>query len=207
MQVQLIKEPFEYIQIDDTYTEDELRLIFLELDFWSISGNLMPPGETGSAKENGRLKKQNHGIFLDDAYANRISSNILKLNRKIFKVELDIPSVILNYLRESNCDTTLVSYYENSDHYKPHKDESVLTSLTYLYKQPKVFSGGELTATEYGLVLETVFNRTYVIPSVVEHEVSQVVMNKVDCGKGLGRYCISGFINKIPRDQVHNPVQ
>ena len=200
MQVQLIKEPFEYIQIDDTYTEDELRLIFLELDFWSISGNLMPPDRTGSAQWSEGFKKQNRGIFLDDAYADRISSNILKLNRKIFKAEINIPSVILNYLKSSNHDSTLVSYYENSDHYKPHKDESILTSLTYLYKQPKFFSGGELVATEYNLVLEPVFNRTYIIPSVVQHEVRSVVMSEQDIGKGFGRYCISGFIDKIQRD-------
>jgi len=200
VQVQLIKEPFEYIQIDDTYTEDELRLIFLELDFWSISGNLMPPDRTGSAQWSEGFKKQNRGIFLDDAYADRISSNILKLNRKIFKAEINIPSVILNYLKSSNHDSTLVSYYENSDHYKPHKDESILTSLTYLYKQPKFFSGGELVATEYNLVLEPVFNRTYIIPSVVQHEVRSVVMSEQDIGKGFGRYCISGFIDKIQRD-------
>jgi Rps23 Pro-64 3,4-dihydroxylase Tpa1-like proline 4-hydroxylase len=198
VQVQLIKEPFEYIQIDDTYTEDELRLIFLELDFWSLSGNLLPPSETGSGVEidTGKLKKQNYGIFLDDAYVKREFSNILKLNRKIFNVCLDSPSIVLNYLKESNYDSTLVSYYENSDYYTSHKDKALLTSLTYLYKQPKVFSGGNLVATEYGLILEPVFNRTYIIPSVVEHEVEPVVMSDKDSGMGMGRYCISGFIHK-----------
>lgn len=198
MQVQLIKEPFEYIQIDDTYTEDELRLIFLELDFWSLSGNLLPPEETGSGVEadTGKLKKQNFGIFLDDAYAKREFSNILKLNRKIFNLYVDHPSVVLNYLKDSNFDTTLVSYYENSDYYKSHKDKALLTSLTYLHKSPKVFSGGNLIATEYGLTLEPVFNRTYIIPSVVDHEVEPVIMLEKDSGKGLGRYCISSFIHK-----------
>lgn len=112
MQVTLCKEPFEYIIIDETYTKDELKLIFLELDFWSLSKNLMGPDQTGTARWNdGTAKKKNTGVFLDDVYTNRNFSNILKLNRKIYKIETNQPSVIVNFLKQSNYDTTLVSYY------------------------------------------------------------------------------------------------
>ena len=201
MQVTLCREPFEYIIIDDTYTEEERRLIFLELDFWALSGNLMGPAHTGTAKwEDGKPKKRNTGIFLDGAYRERNYSNVLKFNRKIFGIQLDKPSTILNYLRESNSDDTLVSYYENESHYKSHKDHSVLTAVTYLYKQPKAFEGGDLVLTEYGYAFEPWFNRTYIMPGVVEHEVTEVTMKPEDCGKGLGRYCISNFIHKQARE-------
>jgi len=202
LQVTLCREPFEYIIIDNTYTEEELRLIFLELDFWALSGNLMGPEHTGTARceHNGEPKKRNTGVFLDNIYAERNYSNVLKFNRKIFGIQLDKPSTILNQLRESNYDTTLISYYENESHYKSHKDYSVLTAVTYLYKQPKAFEGGDLVLTEYGYAFEPWFNRTYIMPGVVEHEVTEVTMKPDDCGKGLGRYCISNFIHKQTRE-------
>ena len=208
MQVTLCKEPFEYIIIDNTYTDDELRLIFLELDFWTLSGSLMGIEHTQSARweHNGLPKKQNKGVFLDDVYVNRNHSNILKFNRKIYKTELDKPSVILKMIRDSNYDSTLVSYYENEDHYKSHHDELTITALTYLYKQPKAFEGGDLVLTDYEYVFEPWFNRTYIIPGVVNHEVTEVKMRAEDCGKGLGRYCISNFIHKKIREQVPHSV-
>ena len=201
MQVTLCREPFEYIIIDNTYTEEELRLIFLELDFWALSGNLMGPEHTGTAKwENGKPKKRNAGDFLDEVYRERSYSNVLKFNRKIFGIQVDKPSPIFNYLRESNQDNTLVSYYENEAHYKAHKDASVLTAVTYLYKQPKAFEGGDLILTEYGYAFEPWFNRTYIMPGVVEHEATEIKMKQEDCGKGLGRYCIANFIHKQARE-------
>jgi hypothetical protein len=208
LQATLCREPFEFILIDNTYTEEELWLIFLELDFWALSGNLMGPEHTGTARNHdGSPKKSNKGVFLDSVYTDRGYSNLLKFNRKLFGVTLDKPSTVLNALRESNEDSTLVSYYENGGEYKSHKDASQLTAVTYLYRQPKAFDGGDLVLTEYGYAFEPWFNRTYVFPSVVEHEVTPVIMKPEDCGKGLGRYCISAFINRFPRhEQVPNQV-
>lgn len=207
MQVTLCKEPFEFIIIDDTYTENELKLIFLELDFLCLSNKFLDPNHTGSARdENNLIKKNNKGIFLDDVYKKRDHSNILTLNRKIYSIQLEHPSIILNFLKDSNFDITLLSYYENSDYYKSHKDLSVLTTVTYLHKQPKAFEGGNLILTEYGYQFEPLFNRTYIIPGVVEHEVTEVKMKLEDCEKGLGRYCISNFIHKEGREQISNPV-
>lgn len=197
MQVTLCKEPFEYIIIDNTYTEEELKLIFLELDFLTLSNYLFGPDFTNSAKwGDGTLKKRNQGLFLDNIYVNRNSSNILKINRKIYQITCNEPSVILNFLKDCNCDMTLISYYENEDYYESHKDASILTAFTYLYKNPKSFNGGDLVLTDYGIVFEPCFNRTYIMPSVVDHEVTKVIMSNEDCGKGLGRYCISNFIFK-----------
>lgn len=195
MQITLCKEPFEYIIIDDTYTEEELKFIFLELDFWSLSENLCPPNFTGSGVFNdGRLKKKNKGVFLDEAYADRSYSNILNLNRKLYNFTLKEPSVLYKFIKYSNHDTTLVSYYENSDYYTSHVDTSIVTTLTYLYKKPKAFEGGNLIFTDYGYQFEPLFNRTYIIFGAVTHEVTEIKMKPEDCGKGLGRYCISNFI-------------
>jgi Rps23 Pro-64 3,4-dihydroxylase Tpa1-like proline 4-hydroxylase len=76
----------------------------------------------------------------------------------------------------------------------------VLTAMTYLYKEPKAFEGGDLVLTEYGYAFEPWFNRTYIMPGVVEHEVTEIKMKQEDCGKGLGRYCIANFIHKQARE-------
>jgi hypothetical protein len=64
LQATLCREPFEFILIDNTYTEEELRLIFLELDFWALSGNLMGPEHTGTARnQDGSPKKRKRAFF------------------------------------------------------------------------------------------------------------------------------------------------
>jgi Rps23 Pro-64 3,4-dihydroxylase Tpa1-like proline 4-hydroxylase len=109
--------------------------------FWESDG----AGTHGNRKwEITASRRKKQGVFLDGVYAERSYSNVLKFNRKIYGIQLDKPSTILNQLKESNHDTTLVSYYENEAHYKSHKDYSVLTAMTYLYKQPKAFEGGDL---------------------------------------------------------------
>ena len=99
---------------------------------------------------------------------------------------------------ESNCPSicsTLLSYYENGDDYKKHKDASVVTILTYFFKEPKLFSGGDLILNDFGVTIEPENNMIVIIPGLYNHEVSQVVMEKDCCGKNLGRYCLSQFIN------------
>jgi Rps23 Pro-64 3,4-dihydroxylase Tpa1-like proline 4-hydroxylase len=74
-------------------------------------------------------------------------------------------------------------------------DMSMFTMVTYLYKQPKKFLGGELILPETGHVLEPVFNRTYIIPSYTTHEVTAIQMDEQDAKQGYGRYCVSNFLN------------
>lgn len=188
MKLTLCREPFEYIIVDNTYTDEEIRLIFLELDFWNLSGNLL------KFEHNLELKNKNTGLVLDNVYTIRNYSNVLKFNRKIYEMQLDKPSTIINYLKESKHDTTLISYHENEAHYTLNNDYSVLTAMTYLYKQPKAFEGGDLILSEYGYAFEPWFNRTYIMPGLVNQEVTETLMKRENCGKGLGRYCITNFI-------------
>lgn len=198
MEVAFIRSPLDYIQIDNTYTEEELKLIFLELDFLQIGGTIKDQDHFATAKyENGEHLRKGMGVFLDNVYRNRESSIILKLNRKLYGIDFKNFNLhpVFKAIKKSTLDNTLVSYYENSHHYEAHYDASVLTAFTYLYKQPKKFEGGELFLPEYNVTFNPVFNRTYVIPGLVDHEVKEVKMNSEDLNKGFGRYCISNFLN------------
>jgi hypothetical protein len=196
----LFQKPF--VQVDDTYTQKELDEILLELEFLRISGEFLNPEETGSSTEidssgNKILLKRNSGVFLDNVYANRKTSIILKYNRKLFGAQLNLEELppIFKQFRRTNWDGTLVSYYTNQDYYHAHMDNAMFTMVTYLYKQPKKFLGGELVLPESGHLLEPVFNRTYIFPSYVTHKVNTVQIAQEDGDAGYGRYCISSFLN------------
>lgn len=187
-------------RIKNFFDDDELSLIWKELDFLNSSDALMSPVETGSARdENGNITKKNKGVFLDELYShNRRFSNILKLTTKIFDKDLVDGLIQLDknftHIRNSTQDSTLLSYYEKSDHYKKHFDNSVITVLFYFCKQPKAFHGGNLILSDYDIEIECENNMLLFIPGYVLHEVEEVHMKDEDLNKGLGRYCISKFI-------------
>tara|TARA_X000000368_G_scaffold10235_1_gene8151 strand:+ start:173 stop:904 length:732 start_codon:yes stop_codon:yes gene_type:complete len=224
---ELIVNAFEsgvpYLVIDNFYSEKELSLIWNELNFFLDGDKFNPPENTGTAysfKENKPIKK-NKGIFLDNLYQERKYSNILTVNRKLYQNFNNITSnckswwfpCIAGSFSAIACDTTLVSYYEDSDYYESHWDQSVITSLTWFYKEPKVFEGGDLILNSKSLrsyssndihplnlmgspeKIETKNNRMLLFPSVVPHQVTPIKIDPIYKNKGMGRFCITNFLN------------
>jgi Rps23 Pro-64 3,4-dihydroxylase Tpa1-like proline 4-hydroxylase len=192
MNITLHNEPFLYVQIDNTYTEDELRLIFLELEFINSRKMMKPPEETFASKIDGSYVKKGSGLILDLTYTDRNLSNILACNRKLYN--LNIPNILGDYLKLISFDTTLVNYYDDGEYYNAHRDDSTLTAITILFQQPKVFTGGELNFPTYNHTVECVFNRTYIFPGPVPHSVTNVSLLEEYRDKGLGRYTINNFM-------------
>ena len=193
-----IKDPFPYLKIENLYTEEELELIGDELIFLNHKSKLERPEDTGSAKDSSdNLLKENRGLFLDDLYKRREISNILSVNRKLFNKEYLEAYVSLSFgyksILECNYDATLISYYENGGYYKPHKDSSMHTALTWFFEVPKMFEGGDLFFPEYNEKIEIQQNMTVIFPSFVLHSVEEVKM-KENISQGLGRYCMSQFM-------------
>jgi hypothetical protein len=197
MDVCLEKKAFPYLKIRNYYTEKELELIWQELDFLTNKEKLQTPDKTGQQKVG---MKHNHGVFLDDVYCNRNYSNILKVNRKTFSADVYKLYSGLHDMYENiymvNHDTTLLSYYENQGFYKSHSDVATITSLQWIFKEPKKFTGGNLTFTKYNETIEIENNMMIMFPSFIKHEVTAVEMRADYCGyKGNGRYCLSQFMN------------
>jgi predicted 2-oxoglutarate/Fe(II)-dependent dioxygenase YbiX len=186
-----------YVEIKDMYSPEEVDDIMFEFEFFRRSNVFADPEHTGAAAyEDGTLKKKNKAVFLDSVYTNRDNSLTLKHNRKLFSLLLDsdVLGPISKALQMSNADRTLISYYEDSDYYAPHTDRSVLTALTYFYKQPKRFSGGELVLPEYNCSLPPTHNTTYIFAGLVEHGVNPITMDEQFMGLGFGRYCMAQFL-------------
>jgi Rps23 Pro-64 3,4-dihydroxylase Tpa1-like proline 4-hydroxylase len=188
-------KPVNLVCIDNFYTAQELRDIKQELAFLTKNNKLKYPDQTGSSlDEFGEPNKHNRGLWLDAVYADRSVSDILRHTRKIFQVDPSLEEY-LSIIANCNSDTTLVSYYENSDYYKAHSDYAALTVLTYIYEEPKAFTGGDLYLPNHDTTLECVSNRVYFLPSYIQHEVTQVCMPQESLDKGLGRYCITQFLH------------
>jgi hypothetical protein len=190
--------PFPWLEIHNLYTKDEMETIRSELKFLSKGEKLLPPEQTGTATDDdGNPIKNNRGVFLDDIYGqHRRFSDILQINRKVFSSLSDTGLWFYdNFVPESKSDSTLISYYENYDHYKPHRDESVVTVLTWFFDTPKSFIGGDLYFPDYDIGFMIEDGISIAFPSSIRHEVIPIIMEESELNQQKGRYCLSMFIN------------
>lgn len=187
------------VVIDNYYDDVSCLEIQEELDFHYSSGKFNGHNDKSGAKDliTGKSKKKNKFLYLDDLYQDRDFSNILKLNRKIFFSELSdqLESIhtFYRYIKSSTADITLIQYYENSDYYEFHTDESVITLITFFYKLPKSFHGGSLLF-EDKLKVNCLYNRSVIFPSILFHSVEPIIMKQDNLQIGVGRYSITQFI-------------
>ena len=195
-----------YLVIDDFLKNDELKNVWLELDFLTNKSIMLPPEKYNSARDKltNVILKKNNVIFLDDIYQNRETSNILTNFRKLYSKEVvdiieDLPNEF-KYFKFVGHDRTFISYYEDSDYYKPHVDQAVLTCLYWCNKSPKSFEGGNLTIGDEQTQIEYKNNRLIIFPSYNIHSVDAIKMGKENVPfSGLGRYTITKFLFVNPK--------
>lgn len=192
------------IVIDKLYTADESERIWQELCFLNNHpSKLKNPEDTGSAwvteDDQKKFLKKNKAISLDMTYRDRGMSSILAENRKIFNRELTDQLIkyhdFFRYMQHINSDATLVSYYENSDFYLPHHDDATITAITWFYKNPKMFTGGDIIF-ENEVNIECISNRCVIFPSLFLHEVTKINMEP-NLEKNCGRFTISQFLSFV----------
>ena len=193
-------DSFPFIVIKNLYDEQELNLIWEELNFLCYPEKFLEPIESSSAlTPDGEVLKQNNCLFLESTYTERKLSNILTVNRKIFNYYDDIfGSSNSWFFNQFECkrDTTLISYYENGDYYKPHTDNAISTCLTWCFKSPKQFEGGNVSLFYGGdeITIEIENNKCLIFPSMITHSVEKISMNDENLNKKLGRFCITQFL-------------
>ena len=189
--------PFPHVIIENFYNEEELKLIWQELEFYTHPNKLVP------AKDYGGIVGSTNALALqlDGIYSKRRElSNILTVNRKLFDKELlDSISEIggsFTIFNKSNDDITKVRYYHNGEYYKPHTDYTMnFLAFSYFFREPKKFTGGDLVFPKYKYEYQCGNNSTIIMPGWVEHGVSEVCIDDSDYYDGWGRYAITSFIN------------
>ena len=202
LQITLYANPFPLMVVDNFYNEEELSLIWEELNFYTKSGKLLDAEGYGGIVDYTNAK----ALLLDEIYTKRYRnvSNILTMNRKLFKCGvLDKFSEIhdcCSIANESNYDVTKVRYYHDKEYYDPHTDKGFqFLAFSYFYKEPKKFEGGEIYFPKYKYELTCENNSTIILPGWVEHGVKEVKINDSDYYDGYGRYCISNFFSDKPK--------
>ena len=196
-------EPFPYILIDDFYDQSELDRIWEELDYLCnpkrMGRSSIERGAATNLLNDGtrELIKNAWDMFLDNFFTSRDSSNILEVNRKLVNQEIykNHPHWLFNHLDALNEDTTQILYYENNDEYRPHRDLARLTGITWFYREPKKFTGGNLRFPRFDMEIECKHNRVILFPSSIHHGVDKVSMEEKDMGKKLGRFTMTQFLS------------
>lgn len=193
-------EPFPHIIVHNMYSDEELRLIWQELDFLTHPHKLSEPAEYGAASNpDGTFLTTAKALILDFVYTDRKMSNILTVNRKLFNQGyLDIFSELdptLKFMSLISQDMTKIRYYQNNERYEPHTDYTYpALALSYFHREPKLFSGGELIFPSHLHKFDCLHNSMILFPGYVEHQVSKITTNEKPYSGG-SRYCMTQFLS------------
>ena len=207
LEAELYVEPFPLMVVQNFYNQNELDLIWKELDFYTAPNKLFEAKEYGGVVDSTNAK----AILLDELYKGhknkknfRNISNILTVNRKLFNSGvLDKFSQLHDcciLAPKCNHDITKVRYYHNNEYYDPHTDRSVhFLAFSYFFKEPKKFTGGDLIFPKYDFKVPCENNSMVIFPGWVEHGVRKVTIKDSDYFDGWGRYCISSFFSCVDK--------
>lgn len=196
-------EPFPHIIFHNFYNEEELKLIWEELDFYTKPGKLVETKDYGGVVGYTNAK----ALWLDKLYGTKYRnvSNILYVNRKLFEKEIleafanihDCCSIAAT----CNHDSTKVRYYHDGDKYDPHVDCTIqFLGFSYFYREPKRFEGGELFFPDYDYTYPCDNNSLIMMPGWVRHGVTEIKIKDSDYFQGFGRYAITSFFSNKEKE-------
>ena len=202
IQADAYETPFPHLIYHNFYNNDELKLIWEELDFYTKPDKLLDAKEYLGVVDKTNAK----ALHLDVVYPKKFRklSNILTVNRKVFERQVLEPFSKLHdccvHSTQSNYDHTKVRYYHDGDFYDPHTDNFFdFLAFSYFYREPKRFEGGELFFPKYNYSFSCNNNSIIIMPAWVEHGVTKVSIKDSDYYDGFGRYAITSFFgNKEP---------
>ena len=205
--IQVIKDnpTFPFIVIDDWYTPNEEKAVWKELDFYSTTPkkHISRAENTVVARnEDGSSRSKAYRFYMERYYQNRLISPILNCTYKQKTPEFHkVINQCMPYARSfisSNKDTTMLSYYEENDHYDPHHDTFLWTFLIWMVREPRLFNGGDFKLNEPDIEVKLKNNRLVAFPSCYLHSVSPVKFHTQPKEIGYGRYTITHFYYSVP---------
>jgi len=206
--VQIIKDnpTFPFLVIDDWYTPNEEKAVWKELDFL----NATPKDQIDRAEntivardKDGTARSNAYRFYIEGFYQKRELSPIINCMYKQRTPEFqNIISECMPYSRtflSSNEDSSLLSYYEENDHYKPHHDTFAWTCLIWMVREPRLFNGGDFKINEPDIEVKLKNNRAVFFPCCFLHSVSPVKFHTQPKEIGYGRYTITHFYYSTPQ--------
>ena len=194
---------YPFVLIDDWYTPEEEKSVWKELDFYSALDvdKIQRAENTTVAREpNGDSKSKAYRFYLDDFY-NRQFRHLSPIINCMYKQRTpEFQKILLDncmpYARSfptSNSDNTMISYYEEKDHYRPHHDTMLWTCLIWMVREPKQFEGGDFKLNDIDVEIKLRNNRMVIFPCCYLHEVTPLKFNTPPKELGHGKYTITHF--------------
>lgn len=191
------------VLIRNLYTDEELSAMMEELNSIGKLNLLRPGSRTGSAVggsmgDEGNIKV-NFGLWFGEIFPPGKSAVDSIVRNRVFDFALEKALCDIHYIYKYMPAATRVnnklSYYTNNNDYSTHTDECLLTCLTYLWNQPKQFTGGDLVFPEHGYTYTPEFGDVLIFPSIVVHAVTSVHVTSKESYNG--RFVVSTFINRF----------
>ena len=191
--------------IDNWYTDKELKKVFKEFDYYTNNGLDMlidssNDPSTARDKTIGSLAKTYRFYVEPNPYSVMYKYNY-KYSYEEFIRMVENETLFGGYFCNTKRNSLMVNYYETGEYYKSHRDNSVITQLTWVNREPKMYEGGDLILTDMGEKVECKNNRTIFFPGHYKHEITEVKMKKewdemkntLDDDVYYGRFSIANF--------------
>lgn len=214
MEFTYIADGIDAVVIDNFYTEDQLNEIGDELKFLTKPSIMQEDKDKLEAAVDldGNFITTKAGVWVDTVFRDwkhsaLISHPMTNFSKKETTDKIISYNSLFSLFYHCNVRNHLLSYYENSGYYSKHVDAAVFTVLSYFYKEPKKFSGGDITLHNRDNTkkanIEIKNNRVVIIPSCTVHEVEKIEMTSKKLS-GEGRYCCAIFLTVQHLKEKHN---
>jgi hypothetical protein len=187
-----VNNPFPHCLVEDVFPAELLP--YITQDLIRSRMEYKTPDKSGSARNaDGSPMKRNKALFLpqNNSSLTKIAFDKFwgKDTMELFNQIPEEHSWWKHCFWRQNSQSYMVSEYSHGDSYPSHWDNSFFTILLWFYPEPKPFSGGELTFTDYDVTLECKNNTGVIFFGPEKHEVSEV--------QGNGRYTLTIFSQNL----------
>jgi Rps23 Pro-64 3,4-dihydroxylase Tpa1-like proline 4-hydroxylase len=185
MEFTFIDEGIDAVIIDNFYSEEQLELIFSELKTLTHPDIMQEDRNSleSAVDLQGNFITNKAGLWLDAIYNKWTYSHMMRfldknLNSQQFRDKLMSKNSLYKIMFNCRKRGHLLSYYENAGYYSKHTDASAFTILSYFNKEPKHFTGGDITIHSFDeskkVTIESRNNRVIIITGNTSHEVSEI---------------------------------
>lgn len=195
MMIQKVTDPFPHLIIEDFYDQEELKLVWRELDFLTSPNILLPANLDGSAYSANALSLSLEGVYRDTNYSNIQRTHNNKILSKDIKDSFAELTPFHNHINSINKLNIKVKYYEDGHNYPKHLDYARFTGISYLYKEPKMFEGGDLYFNDFDYRINIKNNMFILFMGGFHHSVEPIKLKQDAYITGNGRYSITTFLD------------
>ena len=202
---------FPFLVVDNWYLPEEEKAIWKELDFISCAPRNYHKKDENTivaTDKDGNAKSNAFRFYLSSYYTDEVISPIMnglykQKSPEFHKIIGQITPQGRAFL-SSTGDSTMVSYYENKQHYKPHHDTFMWTCLIWMVREPRKFTGGDFILNEPEVEIKLRNNRMVMFPCNYLHEVTPVFMKEQPKEMGWGRWTITHFYFSNPNQNSND---